>query len=119
MRISDWSSDVCSSDLATFSTPNRPHARSQPKPADVRRQAQLSENWCRVSDLNGRPTDYKSVALPAELTRRAHCIAAFHGPRSSGRGSGGGRRFGWSAGLDGEGVDPVGDRKSTRLNSSH
>ena len=25
--------------------------------------------WCRVSDSNGRPTDYKSVALPAELTR--------------------------------------------------
>src|SRR5687768_6997090 len=25
--------------------------------------------WCRVSDSNGRPTAYKAVALPAELTR--------------------------------------------------
>src|SRR4051812_4737564 len=24
---------------------------------------------CRLSDSNGRPTDYKSVALPAELSR--------------------------------------------------
>ena len=28
-------------------------------------------NWCRLSDLNQRPTDYKSAALPAELNRRA------------------------------------------------
>ena len=27
--------------------------------------------WCRVSDSNRRPTAYKAVALPAELTRRA------------------------------------------------
>ena len=26
--------------------------------------------WCRVSDSNRRPTAYKAVALPAELTRR-------------------------------------------------
>src|SRR3546814_13063376 len=26
--------------------------------------------WCRLSDSNGRPTDYKSVALPAELKRQ-------------------------------------------------
>lgn len=32
--------------------------------------------WCRVSDSNRRPTAYKAVALPAELTRRARPIAA-------------------------------------------
>ena len=26
--------------------------------------------WCLLRDLNSRPTDYKSVALPAELNRR-------------------------------------------------
>ena len=26
-------------------------------------------NWCRLRDLNPRPTDYKSVALPTELSR--------------------------------------------------
>ena len=25
--------------------------------------------WCRLRDLNSRPTDYKSVALPTELKR--------------------------------------------------
>ena len=26
--------------------------------------------WCRMSDLNQRPTDYKSAALPTELIRQ-------------------------------------------------
>ena len=26
--------------------------------------------WCRLSDLNQRPSDYKSDALPAELNRQ-------------------------------------------------
>lgn len=26
--------------------------------------------WCRLQESNPRPTDYKSVALPAELNRR-------------------------------------------------
>ena len=25
--------------------------------------------WCRLQELNPRPTDYKSVALPTELNR--------------------------------------------------
>ncbi len=25
--------------------------------------------WCRLEDLNPQPTDYKSVALPIELSR--------------------------------------------------
>ena len=27
-------------------------------------------SWCRLKDLNPQPTDYKSVALPIELSRR-------------------------------------------------
>ena len=30
----------------------------------------FDREWCRVSDSNRRPTAYKAVALPAELTRR-------------------------------------------------
>ena len=26
-------------------------------------------SWCRLKDLNPQPTDYKSVALPVELSR--------------------------------------------------
>ena len=26
-------------------------------------------SWCRLEDLNPQPTDYKSVALPIELSR--------------------------------------------------
>ncbi len=29
----------------------------------------MKKRWCRKSDSNQRPTDYKSVALPAELYR--------------------------------------------------
>jgi hypothetical protein len=27
-------------------------------------------SWCRLQDLNPQPTDYKSVALPIELSRQ-------------------------------------------------
>ena len=30
--------------------------------------------WCRLSDLNQRPTDYKSAALPTELNRQCQPI---------------------------------------------
>ena len=28
--------------------------------------------WCRLKDLNPQPTDYKSVALPVELSRHIY-----------------------------------------------
>ena len=33
-------------------------------------QAEYGKEWCRLRDLNSRPTDYKSVALPTELKRQ-------------------------------------------------
>ena len=29
----------------------------------------LPPHWCRLEELNPQPTDYKSVALPIELSR--------------------------------------------------
>ena len=29
----------------------------------------LQKKWCRLKELNPQPTDYKSVALPIELSR--------------------------------------------------
>ena len=30
--------------------------------------------WCRLKDLNPQPTDYKSVALPIELSRHKKMV---------------------------------------------
>ena len=32
------------------------------------------KHWCRLQDLNPQPTDYDSVALPIELSRRANKV---------------------------------------------
>ena len=40
-----------------------------------RRELQLhhsSKQWCRLKDLNPQPPDYKSGALPIELSRHFH-----------------------------------------------
>lgn len=33
-------------------------------------------SWCRLKDLNPQPTDYKSVALPIELSRHIFMVEA-------------------------------------------
>ena len=35
----------------------------------------LSDKWCRLPESNWRPTDYKSVALPTELSRHTKLCA--------------------------------------------
>ena len=45
--------------------------------AELGRSARQPGLWCRVSDSNGRPTAYKAVALPAELTRPAPTHESF------------------------------------------
>src|SRR3546814_9508704 len=57
--------------------------------------------WCRLSDSNRRPTAYKAVALPTELSRRAAFFASNDaegpaldaGERVGQRGGGPGRRL--------------------------
>ena len=38
----------------------------------------FKNKWCRLSELNGWPTDYKSVALPTELSRHTKIVCAVH-----------------------------------------
>src|SRR3546814_6647780 len=71
MRISDWSSDVCSSDLRRCT---RQKTAIQRKTAHLARLSihlwtLLAPYWCREQESNLRPTDYESVALPTELSR--------------------------------------------------
>src|SRR6056297_1481785 len=51
---------------------SNPLRRSEPSAREQKmapRGAHFSVLWCRKRDSNPRPTDYKSVALPAELFR--------------------------------------------------
>ncbi len=37
----------------------------------------VPSKWCRLEDLNPQPTDYDSVALPIELSRRKIIVFLF------------------------------------------
>ena len=53
-----------------FEPPNRKElSYSQPRLAT----SLPPHYWCRLKDLNPQPTDYKSVALPIELSRQIFC----------------------------------------------
>src|SRR3546814_8582080 len=98
MRISDWSSDVCSSDLI-----------------DPRAGLEIAE-VDRLRDQIGGPA---CVATPdaRALKHAAETVAA-----GEGRGQIDDRAFGGRCERGdqiGRGHPPPGDRKSTRLNSSH
>jgi hypothetical protein len=49
-----------------------PASRLASMPIYVKDEAKRLQawRWCRMQDLNPRPTAYKAVALPAELIRR-------------------------------------------------
>src|SRR3546814_9497532 len=105
MRSSDWSSDVCSSDLG----------RCVVSPRPMRRRRELQENPVLAADklLLLR----EAVVLAAEGNGgEARAVGLVGGQaldRVDAVGGGGG------ALVRREVADEVGDRKSTRLNSSH
>src|SRR3546814_4077159 len=113
MRISDWSSDVCSSDLTTFCTLARVCVSDFvriPPPAvwPVRKRQEFAgPRWWARLGLNQRPFRCERNALPLS-----------YAPAQEGRflRSGGGV-VNVGSGIDAE--QPEQDRKSTRLNSSH
>src|SRR3546814_7409233 len=108
MRISDWSSDVCSSDLVTRAESTRPHAgRQQSFPERQQfgvRQDQLEAVFAGIA---GACNEY--VARPRRL-KLAQCLGAraqIIGQQWQGQAP----RLPPLYGEE--------DRKSTRLNSSH
>ena len=57
-------------DFNDFIATNTIHYKQSPIGTQKARQVYNKSSfkyWSHLSDLNGRPTDYKSVALPAEL----------------------------------------------------
>src|SRR3546814_2156735 len=114
MRISDWSSDVCSSDLAL---------------AEIEAEPQLDEDQKLITDESGGP----SLAVGRGFDRGEHAVQRVIKPwigltfrqGRGGEGAGqvdgdGGKRFGENGRAD---VDTLGaeqgDRRSKRLNSRH
>src|SRR3546814_5255219 len=113
MRISDWSSDVCSSDLLALVLPAAAHAQSAdtpgivvigeglPLPPGTPAYGSVTIDRDRLtSDASGRLEDVLADVAGVQQFRRSDRRAA--NPTA-------------------QGVTPraLGDRKSTRLNSSH
>src|SRR3546814_1462694 len=122
MRISDWSSDVCSSDL-----PRSPHATAPARGNDHLNVHAAPPGYRPSRQATTRPPDPASrlrhrlafdalldgaedrVPLPVEHLD-AHGIAERHEGR---------HRLALLQGLDGALLGAARDRKSTRLNSHH
>src|SRR3546814_1081780 len=105
MRISDWSSDVCSSDLEAFETLVR---------------ADFSQSKEGAAIASARPREPKEVGAAADPTNLSYEEFTEARPGSA-RGSGNGANS-----LAGTYTDSIRDflnlltdRRSTRLNSSH
>src|SRR3546814_9933920 len=102
MRISDWSSDVCSSDLSRLQTYSRWRGEADLAAlrGDVRQRFECADD-ADPDRLSTRPAE-----RDARQSRRKHEIAVRHGAGTAHFGHRGQRRT-------------RRDRKSTRLNSSH
>src|SRR3546814_3932576 len=109
MRISDWSSDVCSSDLENKRFIVDSHYRANLALSMTGRSAS------RISSTDARPFGLMLIVMPFALVSARTCPISL--PEAAVRA---GFAFGEGAGL--EGVTAAArrsqDRKSTRLNSS-
>src|SRR3546814_5975085 len=111
MRISDWSSDVCSSDLRGPSGPAGGHCSSFGGAPDV--------DAVEKGDLDldaGRHLDDGLVLFGAFDEVSADGVGSLAGTLAEATGKNIGRRQRLALTV---GADLAGDRKSTRLNSSH
>src|SRR3546814_4109736 len=123
MRISDWSSDVCSSDLAQPSRrrPRAGRARPHRPPAPHQKDPDMSQNKLRQHFAAGGDAIGGWCTTPSAFNAEMLAVAGFdyvcvdcqHG------------LIGYDAmvpmlaSISRTGATPVVDRKSTRLNSSH
>src|SRR3546814_3646587 len=102
MRISDWSSDVCSSDLREFGTVGGGIAASANVSGVMKQRDQHAEHTAmRAESLRSRHAALMSVDQARHRQRTVEAVLGVVVP-------------GVAAGIAGQG-----DRKSTRLNSSH
>src|SRR3546814_8798967 len=121
MRISDWSSDVCSSDLAeSVAVGQLAGAVAGARGQEAVVAALVLADLPGVAGVNGQPVEVVDLYLQDREVAQAHLQALADrlgfrvpadrlGREKVGRGE-----------EDGMGVPhDVGDRKSTRLNSSH
>src|SRR3546814_950967 len=129
MRISDWSSDVCSSDLARCNSQlsRLIHRRSENGIIQSDTAALISATGKREAPRSSRrSTATRSLRRALARLRGDHCLRSEHVDLAFARekrldhGAGGGvendcRPFA----LERNGLDRIGDRKSTRLTSSH
>src|SRR3546814_9759202 len=116
MRISDWSSDVCSSDLAEIGCAGAADLGFIEGDLENPLLAQIPVPGDRLLLVVGprHPWASAQAVTPADLKQAAWVL----------REKGSGTRQNFELGLRQFGVDPAGinvalDRKSTRLNSSH
>src|SRR3546814_6321893 len=106
MRISDWSSDVCSSDLPRFDDPvgDEPDDRGE-KDDDAKDEIPVAERVHRPAGLDDA-RGFLREAEQQDIELTGHDIAGI-APRHGGERGGNSRER------------VAADRKSTRLNSSH
>src|SRR3546814_9863788 len=108
MRISDWSSDVCSSDLLADDPAVHPLAVAG------RIEAGLVAAFVHLAEARGVPDLGAEVAIALDAALGELDVAALRGQRREGEA----HRVGAELVDEVERVQDV-DRKSTRLNSSH
>src|SRR3546814_9303823 len=71
MRISDWSSDVCSSDLVAMEQHGRPHAHGQPLHGGDRRLAEIGDG---ADEGEGRLPALRAGHEVVEVVARAEGV---------------------------------------------
>src|SRR3546814_8339746 len=118
MRISDWSSDVCSSDLlgarVSLLEMHRVLGRDDPEIVAFARR-QLAADGVEIHEgiaISRVARDGNAIAVTLEKDGMTTTLTGSHLLVAAGR----------KASVDGLGLDAAGvaqDRKSTRLNSSH
>src|SRR3546814_2204493 len=112
MRISDWSSDVCSSDLGSVLTENAMHSQI----LDGTRGAGMQ----RQTKCGGRRKGVVSGGVLATLVLATTCAAMAQGRPAGGTSeSAHGPLLAQAGPTVSFEIAPQPDRKSTRLNSSH
>src|SRR3546814_4765871 len=109
MRISDWSSDVCSSDLSKSATPAKLDLVLEPD------DAQRLVNLCGPFDAHLRQIELR---LGIEIRNRGNRFQLVGARKDIGRGEAVLQQLFNLAADDTVTTENV-DRKSTRLNSSH